>query len=179
MAPIDQETTVTTITRLAATTSLAAVLGLALVVGHAPPASAAKTVYAPNLRDSGWALGFALGTPSGVDVKYWVSETSGFDFGMGFARFNKVFAMYAEYELGLVDIRMGHGNHGVFYLGFGAETAFRDHRPTASVYVGTPIGFTMRFHAPWELFAEFRPQVHLEKHPDFVFGGQLGGRYVF
>ncbi|MCA9515815.1 MAG: hypothetical protein KC635_12795 [Myxococcales bacterium] len=164
---------------LFATASLAAALGLVLVATAAAPAAAAETVYVHDAHPDGWSIGLGLGDPSGLDVKYWHNDVSGFDFGMGFARFDKVFSMYAEYELGLVDIRMGRGNHGVFYLGFGGEAALRDHAPKASFYGGTPIGFTMRFRAPWDLYAEFRPQVHFHEDPDFVFGGQVGARYVF
>lgn len=157
---------------------LALCLGLAhalIVLGALAPSLARSAPY----RDGTVSLGLGLGDPSALDLKLWNDNLSGFNIGLGLERFDDIFGLYAEYELGLLGFRMGHGGaRGALYLGLGGAIAFERARRT-SVALVIPIGLDLRFEPPIDLFIEARPGIGLVDRPAFGIGGQLGVRYRF
>ncbi len=132
----------------------------------------------PTYRTGEVSLGVGFGDPTALDIKFWNSSVSGLNIGVGLERFDDIFGVYAEYELGLVGFRLGNaGARGAFYVGIGGALAFeRDH---TSVAVVIPIGFDFRFEPPIDLFIEARPGIGAVDRPAFGIGGQLGVRYRF
>jgi hypothetical protein len=122
------------------------------------------------------SLGLGLGDPTALDIKLWTTQDSGFDLGFGLERFDDVFGVYGEYEVGLLAFMLGDdGGRGAFYVGLGGAVAIDD--DLASVAVIIPIGLDFRFAAPIDLFVEARPGIGIAHRPAFGIGGQLGVRY--
>lgn len=133
----------------------------------------------PYYRPATASLGVGFGDPTALDLKLWNDGRSGFNIGLGLERFDDIFGLYAEYELGLAAFRMGHGGaRGVFYVGLGGAIAFERDDDT-SIALVVPIGLDLRFEPPIDVFIEARPGVGLLDRPAFGIGGQLGVRYRF
>lgn len=141
--------------------------------------SFAATAHADTTYVAGTAsLGIGLGDPAALDLKLWTTPYSGFDFGIGLERFDTIFGVYGEYELGLVAFGLGDdGSRGVFYVGVGGALAFTEDKTSLAVII--PIGLDFRFGPPIDLFVEARPGIGVFHRPAFGIGGQVGVRYRF
>jgi len=154
------------------TTPTSLVITLSTLVSLAVVPSAAAQ---PDV-DGTMSLGLGFGDPTALDLKLWTGRDSGFDFGVGLARFDDLLGLYGEYEVGLAAFRLGDsGGRGAFYVGLGGAIAFEHDRRTSAALV-IPIGLDFRFRAPIDLFVEARPGIGLVDRPAFGLGGQLGVR---
>jgi len=161
---------------------LPALVGL-LAASSLVSASASEAHAARPMHYSTVSLGLALGDPTAVDLKFWNTEDSGFDLGLGLEDFDDTFGVYGEYEFGLVAFWLGDDARGTFYVGIGGAVSFHQRHKAdnddVQVEAIVPIGLNFRFRAPLELFVEGRPGVRLTHNERFGIGGQIGLRYVF
>ncbi len=162
---------------------LAAMLVPAAFSASISPAHAGHEPFRPAVV----ALGVGLGDPTALDLKLWVTPSSGFDFGVGFSRWSDRLGVYGEFEFGLVDFWIGNDVMGVFYIGVGGAlglngnaVGFKDHHHDGvSLALVIPIGLNFRFRAPLEIFVEARPGFEILDPGGFGVGGQVGIRYIF
>lgn len=161
---------------------LAALIVPAVLSVSVPVAHAGHEPFRPAVV----ALGLGLGDPTALDLKLWVTPSSGFDFGFGVSRWSDRLGVYGEFEFGLVDFWIGNDVMGVFYLGVGGAVglngnavAFEDRHDGVSLALVIPIGVNFRFRVPLEVFVEARPGFEILDPGGFGVGGQVGIRYVF
>jgi hypothetical protein len=168
-----------------------AVLGATLLVAATRPARATEVGYSRT-----FGLGVALGDPTGIVAKLWLSNTNALDFGFGFHhigwrrcdRFdtNCDYA-YRDYSFNVDYLWQSNLVKGPlqldWHIGLGGRAYFvGDNRYAHDVNlaVRAPIGLDMMFRNPsfLELYFEIAPALYL-LDLDLGLEGSLGARAYF
>jgi hypothetical protein len=126
-----------------------------------------------------FGVGGMIGNPTGINGKYWLSETRAFDAGMAYSFSKKT-------SLGIHSDYLLH-NEGAFYFndvypldfyyGIGGRILFGD---SLDLGVRAPLGLAHRFkEQPVDIFAEIAPILDFISRTGFELHLALGGRFYF
>jgi len=167
-----------------------AVLGATLLVAAARPAHATEVGYSRT-----FGLGLALGDPTGIVAKLWLSNTNALDFGFGFQHygwrrcdeFNNCGYGYRDYSFNVdylwqsnlvkgpvqVDWHVGLGGRAYFWAAYRYEH-------DVNLAARAPIGLDMMFRNPsfLELYFEVAPALLLLPL-ELILEGGMGIRFYF
>jgi hypothetical protein len=131
-------------------------------------------------QKTGTGIGLMLGEPSGLSGKYWLSEETAFDFGLGggFIGDGAGFAFHADYLYhinGLIKWKY----KTPFYYGFGLRMRFPSN---SSMHLGVRGVAGLIFYLkdlPIDLFFEVAPSFRLLPTTGIDFDIAIGSRYYF
>ncbi len=138
-------------------------------------------VYGPADRGN-LGVGFMLGSPTGATAKYWMTENSAVDMGLGWGLDDDDLTIYADYLWHdfkafsfQTDPRL-QGGKIPLYIGLGARGQMdNDHFGVRAV-----LGSSWLFpRNPFELYAEVAPVLVLADDVEGDFDGAVGIRYYF
>ena len=124
-------------------------------------------------------VGLALGQPSVVSGKLWLTSRHAVDAGLGWDFVLGEFRLHSDYLWHWFDtakLEKGKG-HLAFYAGFGGTFSLGG---GAEVGVRVPVGMAYHFeHDPIELFVEAAPGIKLSPSTRGLIQGGIGARYFF
>jgi len=129
-------------------------------------------------QKTGMGVGALLGEPIGASFKAWVSDTTAFDAGVGYANYDdggvQIHGDYLFHNFDLLSA--GSGRLPVYY-GIGARLKFAD-----DTHVGFrgPIGVSyMLDTTPIDIFAEVAPILDFTPNWRVEWNAAIGARYWF
>ena len=122
--------------------------------------------------------GVILGEPTGVSLKYWLTETTALDAGFAWSFVDEnAFQVQADYLIHNFSLIKVSEGKLPFYFGIGGRLKF-SHDVILGVRV--PLGLAYIFaHQPIDVFVEIVPTLDLLPQTDFTIGAAIGGRYYF
>ncbi|HDS02687.1 MAG TPA: hypothetical protein ENN72_03150 [Firmicutes bacterium] len=125
-----------------------------------------------------FGIGFVLGEPTGVTVKYWNSEKSAFDGAIAWSfSGEKKLHLHADYLVHSLNAYTIDKAPFHLYYGIGVRIKFSDKTRLGSrIPLGTSYTPTS---APLEIFCEVIPLLDLVPDTDFQLNAGLGLRYYF
>jgi hypothetical protein len=145
-------------------------------------------------QDRGFGLGIVLGEPSGISGKLWTSQTNAFDFCLGWSATGDRYYILKDaryYHRGGVWIHfhadyLWHSFNTIrskerfpLYYGVGVLLGGGDD-PFASIGVRGVLGIAwLARKAPFDVFLEIAPVLHLAPFIGLGMNAGLGGRYYF
>ena len=140
-----------------------------------------------------FGLGFMFGAPTGLSGKYYLSDDTALDFGVGAyrrVRFHSAFQIHADYLLHPINL-VSHQDFDLpIYFGIGGRLLFREYDPDEDrdddlhLGVRAPVGISMVFtQVPIDVFFELAMVLDLIVVGDDYFfadlNGAIGFRYYF
>jgi hypothetical protein len=148
---------------------------LILAAGIAAPASA----QTPKSKKVG--LGFILGEPTGVDMKFWIANEHALEFGAAWSLSgDNQFHFQGDYlfhRFGL--IKIDTGDDFPLYFGVGGRVIFRDNAKD-TVGIRFPVGLDYIWkNYPFDVFGEIVPILDVAPDTDFDLEGAIGARFWF
>ncbi len=132
----------------------------------------------------GIGVGFVLGDPSAITMKYFINEQHAFDVGIGEAG-GDGFYLYGDYLLHFptiipvekITLYLGGG---IGFHDFEKDRKHKDDIDENRIEVRLPIGVEFETpRIPLGVFLEIAPAMRLAPDVDFGFRGGLGIRYYF
>jgi len=122
--------------------------------------------------------GVILGEPTGVSLKYWLTESTALDAGLAWSFVDEnAFQIQADYLIHNFNLIKVEKGKLPFYFGIGGRLKF-----STDVILGVrvPLGLDYIFSdEPIDIFLEFVPILDLLPKTDFTIGAAIGGRYFF
>jgi len=122
--------------------------------------------------------GVILGEPTGVSLKYWLTESTALDAGFAWSFVDEnAFQIQADYIIHNFNLIKVEKGKLPFYFGIGGRLKF-----STDVILGVrvPLGLDYIFSdEPIDIFLEFVPILDLLPKTDFTIGAAIGGRYFF
>ncbi len=142
-----------------------------LVLAMAGPAAADKNV----------GLGFILGEPTGIDMKFWLAQEQALEFGAAWSLSgNNEFHFQGDYlfhRFGL--IKIDTGDEFPLFFGVGGRIILVDHADD-TVGIRFPVGLDYIFRDyPFDIFGEIVPILDVAPDTDFDLEGAIGARFWF
>ena len=129
---------------------------------------------------SKFGLGIIVGEPTGLDLKWFLSETNAIEGAVAWSLSGNnnlhihVDYLYHRYEW----IKPKKGRIPVFF-GLGGRVEFRENADDL-IGLRIPIGIAYEFaDAPFDLFGEIVPLLELVPDTDFELEGAIGARFWF
>ena len=131
-------------------------------------------------------VGIQLGAPTGVNAKYWLSDTHAVDGAFGLSPYShSSVEIHADYLFNNFDLLTPpHGRLPVYY-GVGLFGRFRNDGRSSYGGFRFPIGLSYMFDdvtihdMPVDIFAEVAPEFAFVPFVRFGFGGMVGARVWF
>ena len=126
-------------------------------------------------------VGFILGEPTGLSLKYWSGGNNAFDLGVAWSFGDSeanvhIHGDYLIHKFDLIDVERGSLP---FYYGLGARFNIRGNQD-ARVGLRIPLGLSYYFpNDPIEVFFEIVPVLDLAPSTSFSGNSGLGMRYYF
>jgi len=136
----------------------------------------------PSLaKDKNVGLGFILGEPTGVDMKFWLAQDHALEFGAAWSLSgNNEFHFQGDYlfhRFGLIDVDTG--DDFPLYFGVGGRVVLIDHADDV-VGIRFPVGLSYIFKDyPFDIFGELVPILDVAPDSDFDLEGAIGARFWF
>ena len=122
-------------------------------------------------------LGFILGSPTGLSLKYWKSQRHAYDAGAAWS-FDKQESLHLHADNLWHSFDLIDENRTPVYYGIGVSVFFRS--KTSGMGVRFPVGLTHLVKgAAIDLFIELAPVLELAPATDFDLQGGFGARYYF
>ncbi|MBI9071269.1 MAG: hypothetical protein JEY94_06705 [Melioribacteraceae bacterium] len=130
-------------------------------------------------QDQGFGLGIMIGKPTAISSKYWLSENTAADFGLGYSILDDAgFTLHTDF-LYHQDGLFESSEKIVVHYGFGARLKANDNNDTSLGARGV-IGLTwMSKQSPIDAFIELAPVFKLIPKTALGFDLALGARYYF
>lgn len=130
-------------------------------------------------QSKGFGLGVIIGEPTAISAKYWTSNNTAFDFGVGYSfEKNSYLNLHADYLFHTKDIFNTAENIALYY-GPGAKLRFVE---DASARLGFRFDVGLVWvprNTPIDVFIEIAPLLDIIPETDFSFNGGIGVRYFF
>lgn len=125
-----------------------------------------------------FGIGLMIGEPTGLSIKSWNGENTGFNIGAAWSLSgrNEAIHLHADFlfHSWFSDINRGKL---AFYYGFGGRVIFADD-PTIGVRI--PLGLNYVFeNIPFDIFVEAVPIFEFTPDTEFAGNGAFGIRYYF
>jgi hypothetical protein len=152
--------------------SILAIVCVAMVALAGTPASASE-------KNVG--LGFILGEPTGVDVKFWLANQHALEFGAAWSLSgNNELHIQGDYLFHKFDVfDLKSSDDLPLYFGVGGRMIFRDNIDD-TFGVRFPVGLTYIFaNYPFDIFGEIVPILDVAPDTDFDLEGAIGARFWF
>ncbi len=145
-------------------------------------------------KEKNVGLGFILGEPTGIDVKFWLANNHALEFGAAWSLSdNDEFHLQGDYLFHRFDlIKVETGDAFPLFFGVGGRVIVRDDEwrevrgRTVKVdredVVGIrfPVGLAYIFrNYPFDIFAEIVPILDIAPDSDFDLEGAIGARFWF
>ena len=129
-------------------------------------------------QDKKMGAGIILGEPTGVSLKYWLTEKTALDAGFAWSFVDEnAFQIQADYLIHNFNLIKVSEGKLPFYFGIGGRLKF-SHDVILGVRV--PLGLAYIFaHQPIDVFLEIVPILDLLPQTDFTISAAVGGRYYF
>lgn len=145
-----------------------------LALGAAEPAEIGS---AP---DSGFGAGIMLGEPSGLNLKYWVSEKAAIDGVVGWSFADDTnFHMHADYLYHLFELIPVETGRLPLYFGGGIRYKLRDKKDDLFGFRGV-VGVSYMFEdLPIDIFGEAGPLIDVVPDVKAHFSVGIGARFWF
>jgi len=128
-------------------------------------------------------IGLIIGEPTGLSLKYWLSEDRAIDAAAAWSFSGKdSFQFHADYLIHRFDIFDADEVSGKMplYYGLGARIKEKDKDDHTAFGIRIPLGITYLFaDAPFDLFAEIVPIVDLAPDVDVDLNAAIGLRFYF
>ena len=148
-------------------------------------ASADDTTISPSLGDpvdggTRFGVGVILGEPSGLSLKYFLTDTFAVDGALGWSFHNETdFHIHSDALWHIHDLFDTNEGQLSLYFGVGARVKFREHAEDR-IGVRIPLGVSYKFdRAPVDLFVEVAPIIDFTPSTDGSFSAAVGARYWF
>jgi hypothetical protein len=128
-------------------------------------------------QDKGFGLGALFGEPTGVSMKYWVSQQNAIDAGLAWSFSGKgFFHIHSDFLWHFPDVARSEERF-VLFAGVGGRIRFAD---PARVGARFPLGIEWwPRQVPLDVFLELVPILDLSPSTKFEFNGGIGARYFF
>jgi len=148
--------------------------------GISSPAVSLEPAKEPGYPDRRIGVGLMAGEPSGVSLKYWLSEDSAIDAGVGWSfHDDDDFHFHADYLFHLFDLIPFDPGRMPVYFGGGARVKIRDHRDDL-FGLRAVAGVEYLFEkVPVDLFVEAGPVFDVAPDFEVRFTAAIGARYWF
>ncbi len=137
------------------------------------------TLGASRVFAKSFGLGIILGEPTGISMKYWLSDTTAIDAAAAWS-FGRTPGMrvHADFLIHPFLITSTSSGKLPFYVGVGPRLNLQD--GFVGLGVRIPVGLTYLFsEVPIDLFFEVAPGMDLIPATGFSFEGGFGARYYF
>lgn len=127
-----------------------------------------------------FGLGIIVGEPTGVSLKYQLSERNAIDGAVAWSLSgDSDLHLHGDYLYHWYDLITVKKGQLPLYAGVGARLAFRENRDNL-VGIRIPVGLAYLFAgAPFDAFVELVPVLDLAPDTDFDLEGAIGGRFWF
>ena len=155
-------------------------LGLCLRALNTCSQSASGMLYSDNYVHT-LGVGFQLGAPIGLNVKYWLNETAAVDGAVGISPYDHAPAeVHADFLIHDFDIfNMDNGKMPV-YFGGGVLGRFRNDGRSDLFGFRFPVGVSYMFeNIPIDIFAEVAPEIIVAPFRRGYIDGAVGIRFWF
>lgn len=135
-----------------------------------------SSLSAQNLPDPLIEIGLVMGEPTGLNVKYWITDRYAFDAGAGWSVKKKLLDIYLDYQYHYFWSEFDSKELPI-YTGAGLMVSLSN---DFMVGLRLPVGTEYLFEGPrLVLFAQVAPSLKLIPKPGIFVGGGLGIRYAF
>ena len=143
----------------------------------APTVEPSPSVFSSNIP---LGIGFSAGEPTGLSLKYWLTEKFAVDAGGGYSFANSEgFQMYSDFLFHKFDLIHVPRGELPLYFGVGGRLKFPEHGDNIAG-LRLPVGLSYLFpDTPLELFAEVAPIVDVSPVGELRWNGGIGLRYYF
>lgn len=142
-------------------------------------------VVTPALHDAGYAdgrfaAGLVIGEPTGISLKYWLTDKLAVDGALGWSFYRETdFHIQSDLLWHRFDMFHVSGGELPFYLGVGARVKFRE-RADDLVGIRVPVGVSYLFNdVPVDVFFEVAPIIDVSPSVRGGFTVGVGARYRF
>ena len=128
----------------------------------------------------GFGLGIIVGEPTGVDAKWWLSESSALQGAVAWSfSGNSNMHIHLDYIMHRFDIIDVSSGSMPLYFGIGGRVKFTEDADD-DIGLRIPIGLSYMFaNDPFDLFVEIVPILDLIPDTDFDINAAIGGRFYF
>ena len=127
-----------------------------------------------------FGAGLLVGEPTGLSLKYWLSEKNAVDLGAAWSfEDHSAFQLHSDFLTHKFDLFPINSGELPLYFGVGGRVKIPDHGSTRAG-VRVPVGISYLFaDIPVEVFAEVAPIVDVTPATQLRFNGGIGVRYYF
>lgn len=147
-----------------------------------PPDLSTNTLrLGSQINQSGrFGLGALVGEPTGLSLKYWLSDKTAIDGGAGWSfEDHDGFQLHSDFLFHVMDLIHVDQGRLPLYLGVGGRVKFVEHDDNRAG-LRFPVGLAYLFaDAPIEVFAEVAPVLDFAPHTTLEWNGGIGVRYYF
>lgn len=168
-------------TRKCFTTLMAIIsLGICLRALNACPQSANGMLYSDDYVHQ-LGIGFQLGAPIGINVKYWLSQNLAVDGAFGISPYDHApVEAHADFLVHDFDLFNPSSGKMPFYFGVGMLGRIRNHDAGDMGGFRFPVGVSYMFEdIPIDIFAEVAPEVIFTPFRRGYIDGAVGVRFWF
>ena len=126
-------------------------------------------------------LGFILGEPTGLDVKFWLANQHALEFGVAWSLSgNNEFHIQGDYLFHKFDVfDLTTGDDFPLFFGIGGRMILVDNYKDV-FGIRFPVGLTYIFaNYPFDIFGEIVPILDVAPDSDFDLEGAIGARFWF
>ncbi|HAM39444.1 MAG TPA: hypothetical protein DCP53_08655 [Elusimicrobia bacterium] len=129
---------------------------------------------AQGIESRKFGIGFMIGSPTGISLKYWLNEVNALTGGISLENKGGIQINYLWHSFEA--IRVTDGRLPIHY-GFGAQSQFDDHTILGLRGV---VGLTYIFErSPFDIFCELAPLLEIGNDAEFRLTASAGARYYF
>ncbi|HXV14249.1 MAG TPA: hypothetical protein VEC56_08575 [Candidatus Krumholzibacteria bacterium] len=149
------------------------VLAAVLAVSAVAPASA---------QEKRVGLGFIVGEPTGIDLKFFLNNTNALEFALAWSLSDEndlhLQGDYLWHRFDVIDLN--NGDDMPLFFGIGGRVIFREDPIDDHVGIRFPVGLNYIFaDYPFDIFAEIVPILDVAPDTDFDLEGAIGARFWF
>ena len=122
--------------------------------------------------------GVILGEPTGISLKYWLTEKTALDAGFAWSFIDdNAFQIQADYLIHNFNLFKIPEGKLPFYFGIGGRLKFSN---DVQLGIRVPLGITWIFNdETFDVFLEAVPILDILPETDFTISAAIGGRYFF
>jgi hypothetical protein len=141
----------------------------------------AAAVTPASAQEKRVGIGFILGEPTGIDLKFWLANQHALEFGAAWSLSdNDEFHLQGDYLFHKFDVfDLTTGDDMPLFFGVGARMVLIDNFDDV-FGIRFPVGLTYIFaDYPFDIFAEIVPILDVAPDTDFDLEGAIGARFWF
>ena len=156
-----------------------------IIIGLILAAAAVNANALENKADE-FGLGFLLGEPTGLSLKYWIDDERAIDGALAWALSeNDAFQLHSDYLIH--NFELSNSEQWPVYYGLGALLMFKDdagrrhdnHETVFGFRIPLGISYLFEENTPYEFFFEIAPVLEVAPDVDLDFNASVGLRFYF